>query len=173
MKTTSRTNKILAGAAAVTAIAIASTNGAFAGSEPIASGLARPIHSALETPTTRAAPASALDYRLELIGQPRQNGGVGKMHAADSESLVFVHLVRPSDGTPLTDADVTLSRVDMAPDGMSEMTARSYVRPYGDPGTYRVEIHPTMAGRWAVTAAARVAGESEPVRHTLTVALAK
>ena len=48
MKTTSRTNKILA--AAVTGMAIASANGAFAASEQTVSGPARPIYSALETP---------------------------------------------------------------------------------------------------------------------------
>jgi YtkA-like len=171
MKTTYRMNKILT--ATVTMMAIASANGAYAASEPIVSGSWRPIYSALETQTTRSAPTSALDFRFELTGQPRQNGGIGKMHQADSESLVFVRLVRPGDGAPLTDADVTLSRVDMARDRMGAMTARSYIRPYGDPGTYRVEIHPAMAGRWAVTVATRVAGESEPVRQTLTVALAK
>ena len=44
MKTTSRTNKILA--AAVTGMAIASANGAFAASEQTVSGPARPIYSA-------------------------------------------------------------------------------------------------------------------------------
>ena len=171
MKMTKRMNKIFA--AAVTGMAIASANGAFAASEQTVSGPARPIYSAPETQMTRSAPASALDYRLELIGPPRQIGGIGRMHQVDSESLAFVRLVRSSDGAPLTDADVILSRVDMAPDGMSEMTARSYIRPDGDPGTYRVEIHPAMAGRWAVTVAARVAGESEPVRRALTVALTK
>ena len=73
----------------------------------------------------------------------------------------------------MRDADVTLVRVDMAPGGMSEMTVRSYIRPYGDPGTYRIEVHPAMAGRWAVTIAARLAGHSELVRQTLTFALEK
>lgn len=111
--------------------------------------------------------------RFELIGQPRQNGGIGKMHQVDSESLVFVRLVRNEDGSPVTDAKVDLLRVDMAPDGMGEMTARSYVRSAGDPGTYRVEIHPVMAGRWGVTLAARSSGQVEPARQVLTVALAK
>jgi YtkA-like len=171
MKTTNRTNKILA--AAVTVMTIASASGAYAASEQIVSDPARPIYATSETQTTRSAPASGLDYRIELIGRPWQNGGIGKMHQADSESLVFVQLVRSSDGAPLTDANVTLPRVDMAPDGMGDMTARSYIRPYGDPGTYRVEIHPAMAGRWSVTVATQVAGESKPVRQTLTVALAK
>lgn len=171
MKMTIRITKILA--TAVTGMTLASANGASAASEQIVSGPAQPIYSGPETPTTRFAPASALDYRLELIGQPRQIGGIGRMHQVDSESLVFVRLVRSSDGAPLTDADVTLSHVDMAPDGMGEMTARSYIRPDDDPGTYRVEIHPAMAGRWAVKVAACVAGESEPIRRALTVALAK
>ncbi len=97
----------------------------------------------------RFALGAPSNLRFELIGQPRQNGGIGKMHQADSESLVFVHFVRSADGSPVTDAKVDLLRVDMAPDGMGEMTARSYVRPYGNPGTYRIEIHPLMAGRWA------------------------
>lgn len=164
MKTTSCTNKILA--AAAMGIAIASSSGAFAAIE-------QTVPSAAGTQTARSAPASAGDYRIELIGQPRQDGGIGKLHQADSRSSVFVRLVRSSDGAPLTDADVTLPRVDMAPDGMGEMTALSYIRPYGDPGTYRVEIHPNMAGRWGVTVAAREPGASEPIRHTLNVALIK
>jgi hypothetical protein len=96
MKTTSHTNKILA--AAVTGIAIASSSGAFAATQQTVSGSTGPIYSALETQTSRSAPTSAFDYRLELIGQPRQNGGIGKLHQADSESMVFVRLVRPSDG---------------------------------------------------------------------------
>jgi hypothetical protein len=164
MKTTNRTNKLLA--AAVTGMAIVSSSGAFA-------ALEQTVSSAPETQMTRSAPASAGDYRIELIGHPRQDGGIGKLHQADSKSSVFVHLVRSNDGSPLTDANPTLSRVDMAPDGMGEMTALSYIRPYGDPGTYRVEIHPNMAGRWGVTVAARTAGESEPILHTLTVALVK
>lgn len=111
--------------------------------------------------------------RFEVVGQPRQNGGIGKMHQADSESLVFVRLVRSSNGAPVTDAKVDLLRVDMAPAGMGEMTARSYVRPSSDPGTYRVEIHPLMAGRWGVTLAARTTDQSEPAPQVLTVALAK
>jgi hypothetical protein len=171
MKMTKRMNKIFA--AAVTGMAIAAAIGAFEASYKPFAGPGGAKYGAAKPPTTRSAPASALDYRLELIGPSRQIGGIGKMHQVDSESLVFVRLVRSSDGAPLTDADVTLSRVDMAPDGMGEMTARSYIRPDGDPGTYRVEIHPAMAGRWAVTVAARGAGESEPVRRALTVALAK
>lgn len=111
--------------------------------------------------------------RFELIGQPRQNGGIGKMHQVDSESLVFVRLVWANNGAPITNAKVALLRVDMAPDGMPEMTARSYIRPYGDPGIYQVEIHPLMAGRWAVTLDGHMSDHPVSTRQTLTVALSK
>jgi hypothetical protein len=116
---------------------------------------------------------TASEVRFELIGPPQQNGGIGKMHQVNSESLVFVRLVRNEDGSPVTDAKVDLLRVDMARDGMGEMTARSYVHSSGQPGTCRVEIHPMMAGRWGLTLAAQSSGEVEPARQVLTVALAK
>jgi len=122
---------------------------------------------------SRFAVAAADDYRFEVIGRPIQNGGIGKMHQADSESLVWVRLVRQQDGAPVPNAEVALTRVDMSPDGMAEMTARSYVRPRDEAGKYRVEIHPSMAGRWAVSLVAQIPGEAEPVSQTLTVALAK
>ena len=97
---------------------------------------------------------------------PYQNGGIGKLHHADSENLVFVRLIRSSDGVPLADAEVALLRIDMSPGGMDGMTARSYVRIYrdlgGHPGVYRVEIHPQMAGLWRITLAVREANETRP-----------
>ena len=208
-------NKILN--AAVTALVVASSGAAYAGSEQEVTGPSRPIYSALETgrngsaayPTfggrriltpsnvaaftggseatqdfagqaslpgdagSRFALAAADDYRFEVIGPPIQNGGIGKMHQAHSESLVWVRLVRKQDGALVPNAEVALTRVDMAPDGMTEMTPRSYVRPLDEPGKYRVEIHPLMAGRWAVRLVTQIPGEAEPVSQTLTVALSK
>jgi hypothetical protein len=117
--------------------------------------------------------AAADNYRFEVIGRPVQNGGLGKIHQADSESLVWVRLVRKQDGAPVPKAEVTLSRVDMAPGGMADMTARSYVRTREEPGKYRVEIHPLMAGLWAVSLAAQIPGEAEPVHGTVVVPLVK
>ncbi|MBN9563509.1 MAG: FixH family protein [Alphaproteobacteria bacterium] len=201
--------------AAVTLLAVASASSAFADSERIVTGIARPTYSALQSHTTGSGTFQAVDaasasrdanaieggnsqsyprfaqgeqrgamniylgssadpdYRFELVGPPTQHGGIGKMHQSDSESLVMMRLVHRRDGSPVTNAEVILERTDMGPDGMGDMTARAYIRPYGDPGTYRVEIHPAMAGRWAVTVAARIADQPIPVRQSLTVALAK
>ncbi len=136
--------------AAVAALAVASIGVAHAGS-------AEPLRTAAD------------GYSFEYIGHPLQNGGIGKLHQVDSESVVFVRLVRTQDGMPVPDAKVQILRADMAPDGMGEMTALSYVRPYDKPGEYRIEIHPRMAGRWAVSLEAQVPGQAEPIGKTLTV----
>ncbi len=81
--------------------------------------------------------------------------------------------MRKQDGALVPNAEVALTRVDMAPDGMTEMTASFSVRPRDEPGKYRVEIHPLMAGRWAVRLVTQIPGEAEPVSQTLTVALSK
>ncbi|MEJ1975581.1 MAG: FixH family protein [Acetobacteraceae bacterium] len=140
--------------AAVAALAVASISVAHAGSS-------EPLRTAAD------------GYSFEYIGHPLQNGGIGKMHLMDSESVVFIRLVRTQDGMPVPNAKVQIDRVDMAPDGMGEMTALSYVRPYNNPGEYRVEIHPRMSGRWAVNLEAQVPGQAESIRQTLTVWLEK
>lgn len=123
--------------------------------------------------SSRLAADDPPGLRFDLIGQPRQNGGIAKMHSTDSESLILVRLVWAATGTPVPNTKVTLLRVDMSPDGMPDMTARSYVRPFGAPGTYGVEVHPMMAGRWAVTLDGHMTDHPVSVRQVLTVALAK
>ncbi|WP_428390412.1 FixH family protein [Lichenicoccus sp.] len=147
-------------------------DGPVAGAEP-AKGHVAGQQALSDANNHRAGLGIPPDLRFELIGQPRQNGGIGKMHQADSESLVFVRLVRSADGSPVTNATVDLLRVDMAPDGMGEMTARSYIRPFGDPGTYRAEVHPLMAGQWGLTLAAQAGNQTVLAPQVLTVALAK
>lgn len=155
---------------AVLAIAAAYGSSAYAG-EAVQNFSDQP--SASSGGESRVASGASSSLRFELIGQPRQNGGIGKMHSADSESMFLVRLVWASNGAPITNAKVALLRVDMSPDGMDEMTARAYVRPYGDPGSYRVEVHPLMAGRWAVTLDGHMADHPVSVRQVLTVALSK
>jgi hypothetical protein len=65
------------------------------------------------------------------------------------------------------------TRADMGPDGMKEMTAPVKALPAKDPGIYRFEIEPGMAGGWMLTLAAKVQGETETVRGAVTVKLAK
>ena len=81
-------------------------------------------------------------------------------------------LVHVPDGKPVPDAVVFESRFDMGPDGMPTVTAPARpLKGAGEGGVYEVE--PSMAGNWALALAAKVQGEPETVRGTVTFAVPK
>jgi hypothetical protein len=110
------------------------------------------------------ADAAAGDYRFELVGNPEAVGG---------KSIVTVRLTHAPDSEPVAGAVIIQTRADMSPDGMKEMIAPVKTLPPKDPGVYRFEIEPGMAGGWQLTLAAKVQGETETVRGAVTVKLAK
>jgi hypothetical protein len=110
------------------------------------------------------ADAAAGDYRFELAGNPEGAGG---------KSIVAVRLTHTADGKPVPGAIIIQTRADMGPDGMKEMTAPVKALPSKDPGTYRFEIEPGMAGGWMLSLAAKVQGETETVKGAVTVKLTK
>jgi hypothetical protein len=93
--------------------------------------------------------AGAKDYRFEAAAKPQK--------AQDGKSLVAVRLLHLPDKKPIPGAVIIQTRADMGPAGMGEMTAA--VKP--------------MAGSWALTLAAKVQGEPETVRGSVTVELAQ
>ena len=111
-----------------------------------------------------AADAAAGDYRFELVGNPEVSGG---------KSIVAVKLTHTSDGKPVPGAVIIQTRADMGPDGMKEMTAPMKALPPKEPGIYRFEVEPGMAGSWMLSLAAKVQGETETVKGVVTVKLAK
>ena len=110
------------------------------------------------------ASAAAGDYRFELAGTPQTE--------PSGKSIVGVRLTHTSDSKPVEGAIVIQSRADMGPDGMKEMTAPIKALP-PEAGLYRFEIEPGMGGNWMLTLAAKVQGEAETVRGSVTVKLAK
>jgi Cu(I)/Ag(I) efflux system membrane fusion protein len=62
---------------------------------------------------------------------------------------------------------ITSTRLDMAPDGMASMMAPLRMLPPPAPGVVAFEADLSMAGRWALSLSADVAGESQPVRGTV------
>ena len=120
---------------------------------------------ALAPIVTAPAHAAPQDYRFELAGKP-QSAGSGK-------EVVPVRLVHVPDNKPVTDAVVFESKADMGPVGMPTMTAPIKPLPPTQPGVYRFEVEPAMTGRWAITLAAKVQGEAETVRGSVTAELAK
>ena len=110
------------------------------------------------------ASAAASDYRFELASTPQAGGG---------KSIVAIKLTHTSDGKTVPGAVIIQTRADMAPDGMKEMTAPVKALPPKEPGVYSFEVEPGMAGNWMLTLAAKVQGEAETVRGSVTVKLAK
>ena len=115
--------------------------------------------------TTSAAQARAADYRFELAGKPQPGRG--------GKSIVPVRLVHLPDNKPVTDAVVFESKADMGPAGMPAMVAPIKAVPPPKDGVYRFEVEPGMAGTWAITLAAKVQGEAETVRGSVTTDLVK
>jgi hypothetical protein len=115
---------------------------------------------------TRIAGADAGDgdYRFEVAGNPQAAGG---------KSIVAVRLTHTPDNKPVSGAVIIQTRADMGPDGMKEMTASVKALPPKEPGVYLFEVEPGMAGGWMLTLAAKVQGEAETVRGSVTVKLAK
>ena len=108
-----------------------------------------------------AAPAhaAAKDYRFEVVqAQP----------AGKNLTDVTVRLTHIPDGKPVAGAVIFQTKVDMGPSGMGEMTGKVTLRP-GDPtDTYRFRTETGMAGKWALTLTAKVQGETDTVRGTVT-----
>jgi hypothetical protein len=110
------------------------------------------------------ASAAAQDYRFELAGPPVKSG---------KSTLVKVRLLHVPDGKPVSGAIIFKTKFDMGPEGMASMTAPAKGAPSLDPGVYDVQTEPSMAGRWALTLAAKVQGEPDTVQGTITVPVPK
>ena len=113
--------------------------------------------------------AAAADYRFEAIEKPQLS--------TDGKSVVSVRLVHLPDNKPVPGAIIIQTKADMGPDGMADMTAPVQAVAGAvagkEPGIYRFEIQPGMAGKWMLTLAAKVQGESQTVRGSVVVELAK
>lgn len=114
--------------------------------------------------TSASAWAGAKDYGFELVAQPT----TGKA------PTVKVRLVHLPDQKPVPGAVIFETRFDMGPDGMPTMTAPAKaIAATSEPGVYVFEIEPSMAGQWALTLGAKVQGEPETVRGSVTITAPK
>jgi hypothetical protein len=120
------------------------------------------LMAAVAAPTAWAA---ASDYRFELASPPAKT---------DKGTVVKIRLVQLPGNKPVPEAVIFQTRFDMGPDGMPTMTAPAQVVPdASEPGVYAFQIEPSMAGQWALTLAAKVQGEPETVRGSVTIAVPK
>jgi len=104
--------------------------------------------------------AGAQEYRFELVGPPVASG------KATASKVRLTHI---PDGKPVSGALITQTRFDMGPEGMAAMAAPARATATADPGIYQIDAEPSMPGKWALTFAAKVQGEPETVRGTVTI----
>jgi hypothetical protein len=101
-----------------------------------------------------AAIAGAEDYEFQAV----------EANVRQGENLTLaVRLIDRRSGKLMSDAVVFRWRLDMAPDGMQEMTAPVRRKPDDEPGVYAFETNLAMGGRWQLSLAAKVQGEPETV----------
>jgi hypothetical protein len=105
--------------------------------------------------------AAAKDYHFELV--QAQPAGPGKTN-------VTVRLVHVPDSKPIAGAVLFETKTDMGPDGMPGKVS---ALPADKPGLYHFQIETGMAGKWALNLAAKVQGEAETVRGSVTFQAAK
>lgn len=110
-----------------------------------------------------AALADVRDYQFELADREVKQGG---------GALVTVRLVHRPTGRLVSDAVVFVSRIDMSPGGMGDMTAPLDPVPDLLPGYYRFETDLMMAGDWALSLMAKVPGETGYVQTRLVLTAA-
>jgi hypothetical protein len=107
-----------------------------------------------------AAFADVKDFEFQLV-QTEVKKGDG--------AIVAVRLVNKKTGKEVPDAVIIAKRIDMAPDAMAEMKAPIEQVPSTTPGTYAFKADISMQGRWQLSLAAKVQGETGTVQSRLVV----
>jgi len=115
------------------------------------SALASPLHAGVQ------------DYEFQLVQNEAKKG---------DGTVVSVRLVDKRTGKPVPDAVISAKRIDMAPDGMADMTGEIEQLPSTEPGVYRFKTKLSMEGRWQLSLAAKVQGEVGTVESKLVVKVA-
>jgi len=104
--------------------------------------------------------AKAGDFAFEPVKAEMKKG---------DDVTVAVRLVNKKTGKAVPDAVIIRTRMDMAPEGMGEMTAPVKPLPSTEPGVYAFKTNLVMAGRWQFTVAAKVQGEPDTVTGVVIV----
>jgi len=108
-----------------------------------------------------ATPALAdiKDYEFQLVQNEARKG----------EAVIAVRLINKKTGKAVPEAVIAAKRIDMAPEGMADMTPRIDQVPSAEPGIYRFKTNLSMEGRWQLSLGAKVQGETGTVESRLVV----
>lgn len=103
--------------------------------------------------------AASANYEFMLVDPQVKRG----------QTVIDVRLIHKRDGKPVPDAVIFATRLDMAPDDMESMTSAIEQVKGPGPGVYRFKVDLTDEGRWRISLAAKVQGESETLQSRLVV----
>ena len=117
------------------------------------------LGAVLLTALATSAFADIKDYEFQLVQNEVKQGA----------ATIAVKLVHKPSGRAIPDAVIFAKRIDMGPDKMEGMTAPLELLPSTEPGVYQFKTELTMAGRWALSLAAKVQGETGTVESNLIV----
>lgn len=106
-----------------------------------------------------AALADIKDYEFQLVQNEIKSG----------EAIVAVRVVHKPTGKPVPEAVIFSKRLDMAPDNMATMTTPLEPVEASEPGVYRFKTKLTMEGRWQLSVAAKLQGESGTLQGRLII----
>lgn len=106
-----------------------------------------------------AALADIKDYEFQLVQNEIKSG----------EAIVAVRVVHKPTGKPVPDAVIFSKRLDMAPENMATMTTPLEPVENNEPGVYRFKTKLTMDGRWQLSVAAKLQGESGTLQGRLII----
>ena len=114
---------------------------------------------ALCSMTASPAFADIKDYQFQLVQDEAKKG----------ETIIAVRLLNTKTGNAVPGAVISAKRIDMAPDGMADMTPRIEQLPSTEPGVYRFKANLSMEGRWQLSLGAKVQGETGTVQGKLVL----
>jgi hypothetical protein len=109
--------------------------------------------------TSTPAVADIRDYEFKLVREKVKKG----------QAVVDVRLIHKPDDRAVSDAVIFAMRLDMAPDDMEQMTSAIEAVKSPEPGLYRFKVDLTAEGRWRISLAAKVQGETEILQGRLVL----
>lgn len=105
------------------------------------------------------AHAAATDYKFEIVSA---------QSAGPMKTDVTIRLVHVPDSKPVPNAVIFETHADMAPEGMPTMPGDVTQGTPQPGGAYRFQVATAMAGGWALTVSAKIQGEAQTVKQTVT-----
>lgn len=99
--------------------------------------------------------ADPRDYRIELVE---------KTVKAGTGAIIRIRVINISSKKTVADADIQVKALDMSPEGMADMSAKTEPMESNNAELHEFKANLMMSGRWALSVEATIPGESTSLR---------